>query len=166
MMPDLLVRAHVGEVAGVAASLKVSDLSAPERDAALCASEMPTAYRHRRTDDALVNFWIMQGAERLGLETLHHRSLLIRGSALLDLRGLATAEITARVEELFGGARRLRRARGLGSLSVLWRTPSREAIERDQKHDAAEYAWRELVGGELYTASGPGVIGPGGEGWF
>ncbi|WP_053688712.1 hypothetical protein [Streptomyces sp. WM6372] len=77
------------------APVSVRDLSNMERTVALYASEMPTAYRYRRGDDEKLCGWILQGAERLGLEELYRSAACASGYMRLWVEDEARPRHTA-----------------------------------------------------------------------
>ncbi|MFD4758155.1 hypothetical protein ACFWOJ_04435 [Streptomyces sp. NPDC058439] len=125
-MPATLVTPH----AVPPALIELENLSSAERSVALYVSDMPDRYRYRRGDDARLESWIIQGATRLGLETLYRLAALKSGYQLAWVEKCTTAEQERAHAERFPKAVRLRRAGELASLISLRTDMSEEAKER------------------------------------
>ncbi|MEU1784475.1 hypothetical protein ABZ553_00775 [Streptomyces sparsogenes] len=102
MMPGTITERHTAEAITPVA---IRDLTGAERTVALYVSDMPNGRRNHANEQ--VRAWIVQGAERLGMEELRRRAEYFRGWRLLDMHGLATAQIQARHEQRFPKANRL-----------------------------------------------------------
>ncbi|MEV7500048.1 hypothetical protein [Streptomyces sp. NPDC093018] len=107
----------------------VRDLTGAERAVALYASDMPNGRRHYTKEQFTA--WIMQGAERLGVEEMRRRALYFRGWRLLDMHGLLTAQIQARHEQRFPQRYRLIRSDQGGALTVSTDGTTKTALARN-----------------------------------
>ncbi|NWF28335.1 hypothetical protein HW130_19020 [Streptomyces sp. PKU-EA00015] len=115
-MPATLVAAHPVSALPPVETVSVSELSNQERAVALYASDMPTAFRMRRDDDAMVHGWIIQGAARLGLREVHRLAAVAFGYRLLWLADLATADQSRAQKRRFPSARRFSKAETTATL--------------------------------------------------
>ncbi|MFE0273902.1 hypothetical protein ACFWZY_17575 [Streptomyces sp. NPDC058992] len=139
-------------VASAPRSLAVSaeDLSNLERAVALYASDMPSRFRWRRSENATVSAWIVQGADRLGLAELYRSAAYLQGYLLLDMARSTTTEQDRAHRARFRDARRLDRAEEVASsLTCLTGTGMSQA--------AKDRGSRPLV---------EGVCRCGGSGWI
>jgi hypothetical protein len=109
MMPATLTRSHPAPLPS-AQSFSVSELSSGERAVALYASDMPSKYRTRRGDGAVIQDWILQGVARLGLEEVHRSAAYAYGYRLLRLNDLDTPEQRRANLRRFPDQRRMNRA--------------------------------------------------------
>ncbi|MFI9211540.1 hypothetical protein ACIGW7_25885 [Streptomyces sp. NPDC053253] len=100
----------------------VSALTGSERTVALYASDMPDRFRAGSVEPSQVAAWIVQGAERIGLEELHRRAEFFYGHRLLEMSNLVPVDVQARHEQQYPKARRLFRAHQTAAGS-LWRDP-------------------------------------------
>ncbi|WP_340560835.1 hypothetical protein [Streptomyces sp. GSL17-111] len=100
----------------VAERIDVAGLTHSERTVALYASDMPNVKRHHTGEQ--VRAWIVQGAERFGMEEVRCRAEYLHGWRLLNVKDLLTAQIQARHEQRFPRARRLLLADQAASESV------------------------------------------------
>ncbi|MFI0192178.1 hypothetical protein ACH4PW_32130 [Streptomyces sp. NPDC017082] len=89
----------------IVTSVEVRDLTGMERTVALYASDMPNQRRRHAKDQ--IRAWIVQGAERVGVDELRRRAEYFRGWRLLDLNGQVTPQIQARHEQRFPRPKRL-----------------------------------------------------------
>ncbi|MBY8879098.1 hypothetical protein [Actinacidiphila acidipaludis] len=94
---------------------------------------MPDRYRWTRGADAQVSAWIVQGAERLGLEELYRSAAYEHSYRLLWLAGLSTREQDTAHTVRFPCRPRLKRADGVASLSVLRTRVSDAALARSKR---------------------------------
>ncbi|QKW02863.1 hypothetical protein [Streptomyces sp. NA02536] len=108
----------------------VEDLSNGERTVALYASDLPDGYRYKRGDTAQLVAWIIQGANRLGLDRLRHIAALEGGYRRFVARDMATAEQERAHAERFPDPERDRRAGELAALVTYFVSMSDEARER------------------------------------
>ncbi|MEU1896687.1 hypothetical protein [Streptomyces pristinaespiralis] len=115
-MPATLTAPHPAPVLSPVETVPVSELSNQERAVALYASDMPTRFRMRRDDEAMVHGWIIQGASRLGLQEVHRLAAAAYGYRLLWLADLATADQTRAHERRFPNARRFSKAETTATL--------------------------------------------------
>ncbi|MFJ8086061.1 hypothetical protein ACIQ6Y_36490 [Streptomyces sp. NPDC096205] len=129
-MPATLTLSHPAPVLPSVQTVSVSDLSNGERTVALYASDLPDGYRYKRGDDALLVAWILQGADRLGLDRLRHLAALEAGYRRLCARNKATAEQKRAHAERFPDAKRDRRAGELAALVTHFASMTDEARER------------------------------------
>ncbi|MFJ4006975.1 hypothetical protein ACIPWL_26475 [Streptomyces sp. NPDC090023] len=129
-MPATLVAEHVAPAVPFAPALAVGDLSNGERSVALYASDLPNDYRYQRGDDALLIAWIIQGANRVGLDRLRRTAALDAGF----WRSRAVKRVTSAQKraqsERFPDMKRERRAGELAALITLSAPVSEEARER------------------------------------
>lgn len=132
MMPGSAVLAPVVALPA-GAVVSVSDLSSGERSVALYASDMPDRFRSRRGDDAQVTAWIVQGAERLGLDELYRWAAYAKGYRLLWMAGVNTPEQDAAHAARFPRASRLDRAERAAVVTVLRTSVSRAAVARSRR---------------------------------
>ncbi|MBT2368366.1 hypothetical protein J7E88_24335 [Streptomyces sp. ISL-10] len=115
-MPATLTAPHPAPTLSPVETVSVSELSNQERAVALYASDMPTRFRMRRDDDAMVHGWIIQGAARLGLHEVHRLAAAAYGYRLLWLADLATADQTRAQERRFPNACRFSKAETTATL--------------------------------------------------
>ncbi|MEU1708278.1 hypothetical protein ABZ478_23375 [Streptomyces sp. NPDC005706] len=129
-MPATLVAEHVPSVALSVPSVSVEELSNGERTVALYASDLPDGYRYKRGDEAQLVAWIIQGANRVGLDRLRHVAALEAGYRRLEARKRVTAEQKRTHAERFPNRKRDRRAGELAALVTHFSSMSDEARER------------------------------------
>ncbi len=112
--------------------VSVCDLSNMERAVALYASDMPTSYRYRRTDDEELCDWIVQGAARLGLEELYRSAACASGYMRLWVEDKARPRHTAAHVARFPVQRRFDLAQRTASMVTIGhvREVSAAALER------------------------------------
>ncbi|MGP3635697.1 hypothetical protein ACTU45_20425 [Streptomyces sp. 24-1644] len=110
--------------------VELKDLSNTERAVALYVSDMPDRYRYRRGDDALLESWIIQGATRMGLETLYRLAALRSGFQLAWVEECTSAEQKRAQAKRFPKTARLNRAGQVASIVSLHADMSEEAKER------------------------------------
>lgn len=127
-MPALLEAVH-------SARVSVRELSNMERAVALYASEMPTSYRVRQFDADQLCGWILQGAERLGLEELYRSAACASGYMRLWVEDEATTRHTAAHTARFPAEKRFRLAMRMASMVTLGPIPevSDAALERSDR---------------------------------
>ncbi|MFF6813823.1 hypothetical protein ACFZAG_28660 [Streptomyces sp. NPDC012403] len=129
-MPATLVAEHVSSVALSVPFVSVEDLSNGERTVALYASDLPDGYRYKRGDTAQLVAWIIQGANRLGLDRLRHIAALEGGYRRFVARNMTTAEQERAHAERFPDSERDQRAGELAALVTYSVSMSDEARER------------------------------------
>ncbi|CAL9470293.1 hypothetical protein [Streptomyces sp. enrichment culture] len=129
-MPATLVAEHVSSVALSVPFVSVEDLSNGERTVALYASDLPDGYRYKRGDTAQLVAWIIQGANRVGLDRLRRVAALEGGYRRFVARDMVTAEQERAHAERFPDPERDRRAGELASLVTYSVSMSDEARER------------------------------------
>ncbi|MEV8591228.1 hypothetical protein AB0424_30225 [Streptomyces sp. NPDC051180] len=100
----------------------MAELTGGERAVALYASDMPDRFRAGVVTDTQVAAWIVQGAERVGLDELRRRAEFSYGHRLLEMSNLVPVDVQARHEQRFPKARRLFKAQQMAS-GTLWRDP-------------------------------------------
>ncbi|MEU5197569.1 hypothetical protein AB0G86_26560 [Streptomyces scabiei] len=132
-MPATLVAEHVPPVVPSMPAVSVVDLSNGERAVALYASDMPDRYKNRRGDIALLTFWVLQGAARLGLDELYRSAAYAYGYRLLRNAGWATREQDAAHVRRFPSAARLDGAEQLAALVTCLSTMTDEAVKRGRR---------------------------------
>ncbi|MGA5343297.1 hypothetical protein ACPCK3_30290 [Streptomyces griseoincarnatus] len=132
-MPATLIAEHVASVALPDPAVQVEDLSNGERAVALYASDMPARYRVSRGDLALLTFWIVQGAARLGLDELYRSAAYASGYRRLRAAGWATPEQDAAHACRFSSASRLERAERLAAVVTYRVAMTPEARERGRR---------------------------------
>lgn len=113
-MPAMLTATHMASAPGPL-TVSVKDLSNLERAVALYASDMPSRFRWRRSENATVSAWIVQGADRLGLAELYRSAAYLQGYLLLDMAHLATPEQDRAHRARFRDEHRLDRAEQVAS---------------------------------------------------
>lgn len=129
-MPATLVAEPVAPVVPSVPAVSVAELSNGERAVALYASDMPTRYRNRRGDLALLTFWVLQGVMRLGLDELYRSAAYAYGYRLLWAAGSATPEQDAAHARRFPSAARLDRAERLAAVLTCRSEMTPEARKR------------------------------------
>jgi hypothetical protein len=129
-MPATLTRSHSAPLLPSAQALSVADLSNGERTVALYVSDLPDGYRYKRGDTAQLVAWIIQGANRLGLDRLRRIAALEGGYRRFVVRNRVTAEQERAHAERFPDPKRDRRAGELASLVTYSVSMSDEARER------------------------------------
>jgi hypothetical protein len=131
MMPGTIAERRTEQVTeSVVSAVDVADLSGTERVVALYESDM----RNRRncTPDQL-SAWIVQGAERLGVEELQRRARFAHGHALLEQVHVVPPAVQARHEQTFPNRSRLQWA-GQMAANSLWRVEMTDtARSRDRE---------------------------------
>ncbi|MFB7647212.1 hypothetical protein ACFC0S_17175 [Streptomyces sp. NPDC056084] len=128
MMPATPTVPHLAPVLPLAKAVTVWDLSLNERAVALYASDMPDSYAYKRQDEAQVEAWIIEGAVRLGLESLRQSAAFFYGFTLLGRA--ATVEQRKAHQQRFPKSRRLRRVASVASLTALMFEMGDEARRR------------------------------------
>ncbi|MFJ6636026.1 hypothetical protein ACIQMR_32265 [Streptomyces sp. NPDC091376] len=113
-MPAMLTAAHTAS-APRSLVVSVEDLSNLERAVALYASDMPSRFRWRRSENATVSAWIVQGADRLGLAELYRSASYLQGYRLLAMAHLTTTDQDLTHCARFRDERRLDRAEDVAS---------------------------------------------------
>jgi hypothetical protein len=129
-MPATLVAEHVSPAALSVSPVLVADLSNGERTVALYVSDLPDGYRYKRGDTAQLVAWILQGANRLGLDRLRRIAALEAGYRRFVARNRVTAEQERAHAERFPNPERDRRAGELAALVTYSVSMSDEARER------------------------------------
>ncbi|MEC3994639.1 hypothetical protein VSR01_14345 [Actinacidiphila sp. DG2A-62] len=94
---------------------------------------MPDRFRWHKGDDARVKAWIVQGAERLGLEELYRAAAFVQSYRRLWLAGLNTPEQDAAHASRFLKASRLVRAEEAASVLLLGNKVSDAALARSAR---------------------------------
>ncbi|WP_344497513.1 hypothetical protein [Streptomyces enissocaesilis] len=117
------------------APVPVRDLSNMERAVALYASDMPTSYRYRRTDDQKLCDWIVQGAARLGLGELYWSAACASGYMRLWVDDEAEPGHTAAHVARFPVEKRFHLAMRMATLVTLGPVPgvNAAAMERSEQ---------------------------------
>ncbi|MFG3379643.1 hypothetical protein [Streptomyces sp. NPDC047999] len=115
-MPVTLTASHPVPVPPLVGVVSVSDLSNRERAVALYASDMPTRFVMRGSEQARVHGWMIQGAVRLGVREVHRLAAVAYGYRLLWLADLATAEQTRAQHLRFPNASRFSKAETTATL--------------------------------------------------
>ncbi|GGO55495.1 hypothetical protein GCM10012287_46900 [Streptomyces daqingensis] len=113
-------------------SISVSDLTNAERAVALYASDMPNDCRSQRGDRDRLEFWIVQGATRMGLEFLYRTAALHSGYRLCWLNKSLSAEQKRAEAERFPNKARIDLAGQMAANSILHFRPNAEALARKQ----------------------------------
>ncbi|MGW2206340.1 hypothetical protein [Streptomyces sp. NPDC001774] len=115
--------------------VSIRDLSNMERAVALYASDLPTSYRYRRTDDEKLCAWIIQGAARLGLEELYHSAACASGYMRLWVEDEARPRHTAAHVARFPIEKRFHLAMRTAAMVSLGPVPevSAAAMERSDR---------------------------------
>ncbi|WTD05381.1 hypothetical protein OH717_23795 [Streptomyces albidoflavus] len=126
--------------------VRVEDLATRERMAALYASDMPNRFRAKSVEAAQVAAWIVQGAERLGVEELRRQAVFSYGQRLMERGARVPVHAQAAHERRFPSARRLEQAERAAADSALWARLSASALARN--------ADAEVEGGCLCGGSG------------
>ncbi|MFG2814352.1 hypothetical protein [Streptomyces sp. NPDC048410] len=129
-MPATLVAEHVTPAVAPAPALAVGDLSNGERAVALYASDLPNYYRYQRGDNALLIAWIIQGANRVGMDRLRRTAALDAGFRRSRAAKRLTATQKWAQSERFPDTKRERRAGELAALVTLSAPVSEEARKR------------------------------------
>jgi hypothetical protein len=113
-----------------------------ERAVALYASDLPTDFRYRASDDARLCDWIVQGADRLGAEALHHSASGAADYLLWWVRDQATASQTAAHVARFPDQARFNLAQRMASAVTMWVVPgmSQAALDRGSQVTVEELA--------------------------
>ncbi|MFE3368387.1 hypothetical protein ACFXOK_02105 [Streptomyces sp. NPDC059173] len=125
-MPAKSVGLH--SVSAVPAELR--ELSNAERSVALYVSDMPDRYRYRPGDGSVLESWIVQGAARLGLESLYRMAALFSGYRVAWVEGYLNPELERGHAERFPKAVRLDKAGRLAALITLDADMSPAALAR------------------------------------
>ncbi|MFP3117715.1 hypothetical protein [Streptomyces sp. Iso 434] len=94
---------------------------------------MPSDYRSRRGDVAVVESWIIQGANRLGLESLYRLTSLHRGYRKARISKYLSAAQKRAEAQRFPDKARFDRADQMASNSILDFRPSAEALARSKQ---------------------------------
>ena len=104
----------------VVPAVAIEDLNNRERAIALYASDMPAHYSYQVSDLEMLGEWIVQGADRVGLDVLYALATVEREHRLRWLDNTATREELAAHARRFPRTRRLRRAEEIASSITLY----------------------------------------------
>ncbi|MBP8533085.1 hypothetical protein [Streptomyces sp. MK37H] len=134
-MPETLVAPRASSGTSAASAVLVESLNNQERAVALYASDMPDRYQYRAGDAPTLVTWILQGAERMGLERLYRSAALARGYRLSWLEGRLTPAQKQGQAARFPRAGRLARAEELAAAVTCQRSMgmSDEAKARQER---------------------------------
>ncbi|MXM62344.1 hypothetical protein GR925_02495 [Streptomyces sp. HUCO-GS316] len=132
-MPATLVSLHA------ASAVSVEDLNNREREIALYASDMPTTYRYRVSDEETLKNWITQGAARIGLDALYVLAAENREYRRRWLNGQTTPAETAAHTRRFPESRRLRRSGELASTFTVYHVGVSDTAKTRQAMSASAF---------------------------
>ncbi|MEU5218895.1 hypothetical protein AB0G79_22225 [Streptomyces sp. NPDC020807] len=109
------------------------ELTGDERVVALYVSDMPDRFRASSVDKSQVAAWIVQGAERIGLEELRREAAFFYGHRLLEMSRVVPVDVQARHEQRFPKARRLEKAESLAAATKMptWMPMTPQAMARN-----------------------------------
>ncbi|MET7287582.1 hypothetical protein [Streptomyces sp. NPDC005573] len=119
-MPATLIASQPVSALQAAEIISVSDLSNAERAVALYASDLPDSYSYGgRADDARLDAWVVQGATRMGLESLYRTAALHSGYGKSRAGKYLSSEQKRAEAERFPSRVRIRRSGELAALVTM-----------------------------------------------